>query len=169
MQVEHISPVPAVIQSPAPVVEYLAPAPAMFPAPEQVVESIAPVPAVSEAPAPGVEYISPAPAVFLPRQWWSLLHPRLQLSFRLRQMEYFAPAPAVVSSPAPVVESVAPAPAAFPADSMVYFSGIGEFFEILEDYRSAIPRSRHHSVGANLLFGPHSSSSGRTIICGRTT
>ena len=46
-------------------VEYISPAPAVISSPEPVVENIAPVPAVFQAPTPVVEYLAPAPAVIL--------------------------------------------------------------------------------------------------------
>ena len=61
---EYISPVPAVISSPEPVVEFLAPAPAVFHASLPVEEHIAPAPAAFQAPTSVVEYLAPVPAAF---------------------------------------------------------------------------------------------------------
>ena len=89
--VEYISPAPAVISSPEPVVEYLAPAPVVIQSTTPVVEYLAPVPAMFQAPTPVVEYLAPAPVV----------SPALV-------EEFFSPVMVVDAVPALVMECIAP-------------------------------------------------------------
>ena len=101
---EYISPAPAVIQSPTPVVEFLAPASAVIQSATPVEEKIAPSPAVIQASTPVVENIALVPAV---------------LQAPTPVMEYVAPAPAVIQAPTPVVENIAPALALYPCPQRV--------------------------------------------------
>ena len=98
VQVEYISPAPAVFLSSTPLVEHVAPAPAVISSPEPVVEYTAPAPAMIPAPVPVVEYLAPAPAMF---------------PAPAKVVEYTSLVPAVFPAPAPAEEYISPAPAGF--------------------------------------------------------